>query len=84
MEWREVNCLIEALVLLVERYDARLREATDEDERADLSNDRGYTEILLGHYRRVRDELARLLLSSIPPAEKIDSVQLCRHLLDCR
>ncbi|MET0385085.1 MAG: hypothetical protein ABW321_03955 [Polyangiales bacterium] len=59
MDWREVNCLIEALALLVERYKTRRLDTTDEDELSDLSNDLAYTEILLGHYRQKRDELAK-------------------------
>lgn len=60
MEWMEVNCILSALDALIEKYQASLSDSElSEDDRADVSNDLAYAEILRGKYRAVRDELAR-------------------------
>lgn len=60
MDWPEVNCLIEALDTLVEKYRIALATAgLSEDEHSDLSNDLTYAEILRGKYEAIRSELAR-------------------------
>lgn len=56
MEWREINCIIEALEALLEKYEKQLADANlDEDTRADVSSDHGYTKILLSNYYSQRD-----------------------------
>jgi hypothetical protein len=58
MEWREINCIIEALEALLEKYEAQLAdENLDEDTRADVSNDHGYAKILLSNYYSQRDTM---------------------------
>ena len=59
MEWQEVNCILEALGVLVEKY--RLQAADkglSEDDASDISNDLAYAEILLHRYEDLRDRLA--------------------------
>lgn len=52
MDWQEINCVIEALEALLEKYETQLADDDlDEDERADISNDHGYAKILLSNYR---------------------------------
>ena len=47
----EVNCILEALQALIEKYQAKLADKNlDEEDRADLSNDLSYTQILRGKY----------------------------------
>lgn len=56
LDWPEVNCILEALQALIEKYQAKLANGTlDEDEQADLSNDLSYTQILRGKYEDLRD-----------------------------
>ena len=56
LDWPEVNCILEALQALIEKYQAKLAdENLDEDDRADLSNDLSYTQILRGKYEDLRD-----------------------------
>ncbi len=56
LDWPEVNCILEALQALIEKYQAKLAdENLDEDDRADLSNDLSYTQILRGKYEALRD-----------------------------
>ena len=56
LDWPEVNCILEALQALIEKYQAKLAdENLDEDEQADLSNDLSYTQILRGKYEDLRD-----------------------------
>ena len=58
MDWREINCIIEALEALLEKYDAQLAdENLDEDTRADVSSDHGYAKILLSNYYNQRDAM---------------------------
>ena len=58
MEWQEINCIIEALILYVEKYNARLQDVDlDEDERSDVNNDLAYAQILLGSYKKKRDSM---------------------------
>jgi len=59
IEWSEVNCLIEALELLVSKHKDILADASiDEDERSDHMNDLAYVEILLHKYEQMRDHIA--------------------------
>ncbi len=58
MEWMEINCIIAGVEALIAKYQAELKgEDLDEDDRADLSNDMGYAEILLGKYSDMRDQM---------------------------
>jgi len=58
-EWPEVNCLIEALELLVAKHQSVLSDASiDEDTRSDHANDLAYVEIILGKYEKIRDQIA--------------------------
>ena len=60
MDWQEVNCILEALDALIDKYRAKLTDsALSEDEHSDLSNDLAYTQILQGKYETLRDELAQ-------------------------
>jgi hypothetical protein len=55
MEWAEINCIIEALQALIEKYKTLLESSTqNEDERSDTSNDLAYAEVLLGKYEDMR------------------------------
>ena len=55
MDWQEVNCVIDALKLLVEQHAATIRNSKiDEDTRADATNDLAYTEIILSKYEEIR------------------------------
>jgi hypothetical protein len=57
-DWREINCLIEALEVLIADYQRRLAIATlDDDQRADLSNDLAYAQVLVATYRERRESL---------------------------
>lgn len=58
MDWPEVNCLIEALDALVEKYHAAMaKPGLPEGGHADFSNDLAYAEVLRGKYEAVRREL---------------------------
>ncbi len=47
----EVNCILEAIQALIEKYQARLADkGLDDEDRADLSNDLSYAQILRGKY----------------------------------
>jgi hypothetical protein len=60
MDWREINCLIEALEALIEKQHRLLADASlDDDSRSDLSNDLGYSELLLSSYQQKREDLRR-------------------------
>lgn len=60
MEWREINCIIEALEALLEKYEKQLADETlDEDTRGDVSSDQGYAKILLSNYYDQRDAMLR-------------------------
>lgn len=51
LDWPEVNCILEAIQALIEKYQARLAdESLDDDDRAELSNDLSYAQILRGKY----------------------------------
>ena len=59
MEWQEVNCILEALGVLVEKYRLQAADTTlSEDDASDVSNDLAYAEILLHRYEDLRDRLA--------------------------
>jgi hypothetical protein len=59
MDWSEVNCILEALDALVEKYQASLAvPAISEDERSDLSNDLSYAQILRGKYEGIRSGMS--------------------------
>lgn len=59
IDWPEVNCLIEALELLVSKHKAILADTSiDEDTRSDHANDLAYVEILLHKYEQMRDQVA--------------------------
>jgi hypothetical protein len=56
MDWREINCIVEALEALIEKYKQRLEGGRlDDDDRSDVSNDLAYAEILLSTYKERRD-----------------------------
>lgn len=58
MEWMEVNCLLEALDALIAKYHSQMSgDDLSEDDKADLSNDLAYAEVLRGKYRELRDEI---------------------------
>ncbi|WEN16436.1 hypothetical protein PY254_07175 [Rhodanobacter sp. AS-Z3] len=58
IEWSEVNCLIEALVLLEAKHKVILEDASiDEDTRSDHVNDLAYVEILMHKYEQMRDQI---------------------------
>lgn len=60
MEWAEINCIIEALKALIEKYSALLESGTqNEDEKSDTSNDLAYAEVLLGKYEDMREKAAQ-------------------------
>jgi hypothetical protein len=60
MEWIEVNCILSALEALIEKYQSSMNsEDLSEDDRADLTNDLAYAEVLRGKYQGVRDALAK-------------------------
>lgn len=49
MEWSEINCIIEALQALIEKYKVLLESgAKNEDDKSDTSNDLAYAEVLFG------------------------------------
>ncbi|WP_172449477.1 hypothetical protein [Bowmanella denitrificans] len=57
MEWRELNCIIEALEALIEKYNSQLdSNELDEDDHSDITNDKAYAEILLSHYQQNKSE----------------------------
>jgi hypothetical protein len=59
MDWSEVNCILEALDALIEKYRASLAaETLSEDDRSDLSNDLSYAQVLRGKYEAIRSGLA--------------------------
>ncbi|GGA51881.1 hypothetical protein [Dyella nitratireducens] len=59
IDWPEVNCLIEALEMLVSKHRSILADTSiDEDTRSDHANDLAYVEILLHKYQQVRDQVA--------------------------
>ncbi len=59
MDWPEINCLLEALDALIEKYQASLADSTlSEDDRSDLSNDLSYAQILRGKYKGIQANLA--------------------------
>jgi hypothetical protein len=58
LDWPEVNCILDALQALVEKYQTALAiDGLDDDERADLSNDLSYAQILRGKYEDLRETL---------------------------
>jgi hypothetical protein len=60
MEWSEINCIIEALQALIEKYKTFLESgAQNEDERSDTSNDLAYAEVLLDKYEDMRVKAAQ-------------------------
>ena len=59
MDWQEINCIIDGLEALILKYKSELdKPDLTEDDRADLSNDLAYAEILLGNYNHKRSEMA--------------------------
>lgn len=60
MEWAEINCIIEALEALIEKYNTLLESgAQNEDDKSDTSNDLAYAEVLLGKYEDMREKAAQ-------------------------
>jgi hypothetical protein len=60
MEWAEINCIIEALQALIEKYKTLLeKDEQNEDDRSDTSNDLAYAEVLLGKYEDMREKAAQ-------------------------
>ncbi len=58
MEWMEINCIIEGLEALLEKYQAALQvDSLSEDDHADISNDMAYAEILHGKYADLREKM---------------------------
>lgn len=58
MEWMEINCIIEGLEALIEKYQTALQaDSLSEDDHADISNDMAYAEILHGKYADLRDKM---------------------------
>jgi hypothetical protein len=61
MNWIEVNCILEALDALIEKYQAGLNdELLSEDEHSELSNDLAYCQILKGKYDAIRTNLSTI------------------------
>ena len=61
MEWREINCIIEGFILLIEKYRKQLEIPNiSEDEHSDIANDLAYTEILLHKYEIEREKMAAM------------------------
>ncbi|MEI7866834.1 MAG: hypothetical protein WCI11_03000 [Candidatus Methylumidiphilus sp.] len=61
MEWLEINCILEGLTVLIEKYRTQLEMPNlSEDEHSDISNDLAYTEILLHKYENERDKMAAM------------------------
>ncbi len=59
MEWSEINCIISALEVLIEKHKASLKSgAPSEDDRSDVNNDLAYAEILIGKYNAMREKAA--------------------------
>lgn len=59
MEWSEINCIVAALETLIEKHRVSLQgNNLSEDDRAELSNDLAYAEILLGKYQEMRERAA--------------------------
>ena len=59
MDWSEVNCILDGLDLLIEKYKTSLSTTSiTEDERSDISNDLSYAQILKGKYEEIRSSLA--------------------------
>jgi len=59
MDWQEINCIIDALRLLIARHRIVLSDpALDDDTRSDETNDLAYAEILLHKYEDQRDKMA--------------------------
>ena len=60
MEWAEINCIIEALEALIEKYKTLLESGVqNEDDKSDTSNDLAYAEVLLGKYEDMREKAAQ-------------------------
>ncbi|HZT34861.1 MAG TPA: hypothetical protein VFA15_03000 [Nitrososphaera sp.] len=60
MEWAEINCIIEALQALIEKYKMLLESGVqNEDDKSDTSNDLAYAEVLLGKYEDMRTKVAQ-------------------------
>ena len=60
MEWAEINCIIEALQALIEKYKMLLESGVqNEDDKSDTSNDLAYAEVLLGKYEDMRTKAAQ-------------------------
>lgn len=59
MEWNEINCIFEALDVLIDKYKTDSQnERLTEDERSDMSNDLAYVEILRGKYEGACDRIS--------------------------
>ena len=57
MDWQELNCVIEALEVLIEKYNVQLvANEIDEDDHSDITNDKAYAEILLSNYQQKKNE----------------------------
>ena len=58
MEWMEVNCIIDGLAALIEKYRLAMQDfGQPVDERADISNDLAYAEMLHDKYADLRDKM---------------------------
>ena len=59
MDWKEINCIIDGLEALIQKYKSELnRVDLSEDDRSDLSDDLAYAEVLLGSYDEKRNKMA--------------------------
>jgi hypothetical protein len=58
MEWMEINCIIDGLSALIEKYRIAMQDTEQsEDDRSHISNDMAYAEILHGKYADLRDKM---------------------------
>ena len=59
MNWAELNCIVDGLQALIEKYRTALTQGDlSEDDRADISNDLAYAEILRDKYEAERDRIS--------------------------
>ncbi len=57
MDWQELNCIIEALEALIDKYASELTSTSlDEDDHSEITNDKAYAEILLSTYQQKKGE----------------------------
>jgi len=60
LDWPEVNCILDGLQALVDRYEAsHVAGALSDDECADLSNELSYAQIIRGKFEELRDSMRK-------------------------